>query len=121
VLSSLPLRNTFKIFRNDCRFLTWMRRWPDHGIKILLRTPKKFSLDSWQWPDDKLFGDLVTALITRARANSRRVQAFGEMVAPLWARDDQAATIRLEYPWHQICKSQAFPLFYVLCVSKDRI
>jgi MEDS: MEthanogen/methylotroph, DcmR Sensory domain len=49
-----------------------------------------------QWPDDKLFGDLVTELITRARANGRRVRAFGEMVAPRWARDDQAATIRLE-------------------------
>lgn len=47
---------------------------------ILLRNPKKLSLDSWQWPDDKLFGDLVTELITRA---SRRVPAAGEMVAPL--------------------------------------
>jgi hypothetical protein len=59
-------------------------------------------------PDDKLFGDLVTELIARARANSRRVQAFGEMVAPLWAGDEQAATIRLEYPWHPICKRQNF-------------
>src|ERR1700730_5130917 len=25
-----------------------------------------------QWPDDQLFGDLVTELITRARANNRR-------------------------------------------------
>jgi hypothetical protein len=64
-----------------------------------------------QWPDDQLFGDLVTELITRARANNRRVRAFGEMVALLWARGDQAATIRLEYLWHQICQSQAFSLF----------
>ena len=45
-----------------------------------------------QRPDDKLIGDLVTELITPARANSRRVRAFGEMVAPRWARDDQAVT-----------------------------
>lgn len=64
-----------------------------------------------QWPDDKLFADLVTELITRARANGRRVRAFGEMVALLWARGDEAATIRLEHLWHQICKSQAFSLF----------
>jgi len=51
-----------------------------------------------QCADDELFGDLVTELITRARANSRCVRGFGEMVAPLWARDDQAATIRLEHP-----------------------
>ena len=35
-----------------------------------------------RWADDELFGDLVTELITRARANSRCVRAFGEMVAP---------------------------------------
>ena len=64
-----------------------------------------------QWPDDQLFGELVSELITRARGKSRRVRAFGEMVALLWARGDQAATIRLEYLWHQICQSQAFSLF----------
>jgi hypothetical protein len=64
-----------------------------------------------QWPDEKLFSDLVTELIGRARARNRRVRAFGEMVALLWARGDQAATIRLEYLWHQICQSQLFSLF----------
>jgi hypothetical protein len=64
-----------------------------------------------QWPDDKLFSDFVTDLIARARANNRRVRAFGEMVALLWARGDEAATIRLEYLWHQICESQKFSLF----------
>jgi hypothetical protein len=63
------------------------------------------------WPDDRLFADFVTELIARARAKSRCVRAFGEMVALLWARGDQAATIRLEHLWHEICKSQAFSLF----------
>jgi hypothetical protein len=58
-----------------------------------------------QWPDDKLFSDVVTELIAR-------VPAFGETVALLWARDHQVATVRREYPWHQTCKNQAFPLFY---------
>ena len=62
------------------------------------------------WPDDELFADLVTELITRARAKNRRVRAFGEMVALLWARGDQAATVRLEYLWHQVCQSRAFSL-----------
>src|ERR1700732_4546422 len=39
-----------------------------------------------QWPDDELFAHLVTELINRARAKGRRVRAFGEMVALLWAR-----------------------------------
>ena len=64
-----------------------------------------------QWPDDILFSDFVTDLIERARVKGRHVRAFGEMVALLWARGDEAATIRLEYLWHQICESQKFSLF----------
>ena len=64
-----------------------------------------------QWPDDQLFTDFVTGLISRAQANGRRVRAFGELVALLWARGDIAATIRLEFLWHQLCRSQAFSLF----------
>jgi hypothetical protein len=63
-----------------------------------------------QWPDEKLFAEFVTELITRAQRNGRRVRAFGEMVALLWARGDIAATIRLERLWHEICKSQNFSL-----------
>jgi hypothetical protein len=64
-----------------------------------------------QWPDDKLFADFVTGLIVRARAKGRRVRAFGELVALLWARGDIASTIRLEFLWHQTCHAQAFSLF----------
>lgn len=64
-----------------------------------------------QWPDDQLFAAFVSDLITRARATGRRVRAFGELVALLWARGDVAATIRLEFLWHQLCQSQAFSLF----------
>jgi hypothetical protein len=63
------------------------------------------------WPDDILFGNFVTELITRARLNALRVRAFGEMVALLWARGDTAATVRLEYLWHQLCHTESFSLF----------
>jgi hypothetical protein len=63
-----------------------------------------------EWPDDHLFAEFVTGLITRAQQNGRRVRAFGEMVALLWARGNIAATIRLERLWHEICKSQNFSL-----------
>lgn len=62
------------------------------------------------WPDDQLFGNFVTGLMTRAQKNASRVRAFGEMVALLWARDEIAATIRLERLWYEICKSQRFSL-----------
>jgi DcmR-like sensory protein len=64
-----------------------------------------------QWPDDNLFANFVTSLITRAQVKGRRVRAFGELVALLWARGDVGATVRLEFLWHQLCRSQSFSLF----------
>jgi hypothetical protein len=64
-----------------------------------------------QWPDDQLFADFVTGLIARAQASGRRVRAFGELVALLWARGEVAATVRLEFLWHGLCHSRAFSLF----------
>jgi hypothetical protein len=61
-----------------------------------------------RWPDDKLFNNFVTGLLTLARMNGRRVRAFGEMVAILWARGDTAATVRLEFLWQQLCRTQDF-------------
>jgi MEDS: MEthanogen/methylotroph, DcmR Sensory domain len=64
-----------------------------------------------RWPDDHLFLEFVMGLIDRAVADGRRVRAFGEMVALLWARGETAATIRLEYLWNSVCKTQKFSLF----------
>jgi MEDS: MEthanogen/methylotroph, DcmR Sensory domain len=69
----------------------------------------KFMLN--RWPDDKLFNDFVTGLISLARMKGRRVRAFGEMVAILWARGDTAANVRLEFLWQQLCRTQDFSLF----------
>ncbi|MGH7831066.1 MAG: MEDS domain-containing protein [Candidatus Binatia bacterium] len=63
------------------------------------------------WPDDALFTNVVSELIARARRRGRRVRAFGEMVAILWARGDQGATVRLEHLWHRLCQTEAFSLF----------
>ena len=63
------------------------------------------------WPDDERFANFVSEVITRARGNSRRVRAFGEMVALLWAKGQTAATVRLEFLWGQLCKRQDFSLF----------
>lgn len=63
------------------------------------------------WPDDDLFNELVAGLIARAYGNGRRVRAFGEMVALLWARGHNAATVRLEYLWTRFCQTEALCLF----------
>lgn len=63
------------------------------------------------WPDDERFNLVVNELLTRARKSGRRVRAFGEMVAVMWARGDQGATVRLEHLWHKLCQAEAFSLF----------
>src|SRR6185436_4022583 len=63
------------------------------------------------WPDEDLFRETVTRLLQRARVPGRRVRAFGEMVALLWARGHHDATVRLEHLWHELCRQEAFALF----------
>ncbi|MGA9393017.1 MAG: MEDS domain-containing protein [Candidatus Sulfotelmatobacter sp.] len=85
-------------------------QWRDQYIAVVAEEAlAKFMVN--QWPDDKLFVNFVTGLIARAQSKGRRVRAFGELVAILWARGDVAATVRLEFLWHQICQKQTFSLF----------
>jgi hypothetical protein len=62
------------------------------------------------WPDDERFFRLVRQLLVRARRGNRKVRAFGEMVAIMWGRGEQGATVRLEHLWHQLCNAEGFPL-----------
>lgn len=63
------------------------------------------------WPDEGLFEQFVREMLGRAGKDGRRVRAFGEMVAVLWARGQSGATIQLEHLWHRFCHSKAFSLF----------
>jgi hypothetical protein len=63
------------------------------------------------WPDENLFNHVVQGVITRAKADGRKVRAFGEMVAILWAKGQVGATVRLEQLWNKFCENEAFCLF----------
>jgi hypothetical protein len=63
------------------------------------------------WPDEDRFTQVVTDILTRARGDGRKVRAFGEMVALLWAQGNIAATVRLEFLWQKLCQSEGFSLF----------
>lgn len=63
------------------------------------------------WPDQNLFNHMVGEVLTRAKGNGRKVRAFGEMVAILWANGHVGATIRLEQLWNKFCEKEAFCLF----------
>lgn len=63
------------------------------------------------WPDDELFNSFVNGILRQAKIEGRRVRAFGEMVAILWAQGNSGATVRLEHLWHRLCQEQSFVLF----------
>ena len=63
------------------------------------------------WPDKELFSQMVTHLVNRAKGKGRRVRAFGEMVALLWAKGQSGATVQLEYLWNKFCETEDFCLF----------
>jgi len=63
------------------------------------------------WPDEKLFTEFICQLLEQARGHNRRVRAFGEMVAILWAQGYNGATVQLEHLWESFCQREAFCLF----------
>lgn len=63
------------------------------------------------WPDREVFMEMVTELLTLARGSGRRVRAFGELVAVMWARGLNGATVNLEHLWHELIEKEGFPLF----------
>lgn len=63
------------------------------------------------WPDEHLFNYFVKKVIAKAHAKNRRVRAFGEMVALLWAQGHNGATVQLEHLWNKFCETEAFCLF----------
>jgi hypothetical protein len=72
-------------------------------------TLRRFMIDGW--PDDALFQQMISELLGRARKDNRKVRAFGEMVALMWADGHCDATVRLEEMWSRLCQHEAFSLF----------
>jgi hypothetical protein len=72
-------------------------------------TLSRFMMDGW--PDDHQFRHVVSGLLKRARHSGKRVRAFGEMVALLWAQGYCGATVRLEFLWQNFCRHEGFSLF----------
>ena len=63
------------------------------------------------WPDEERFGRVVKEIFDKARQRNRRVRAFGEMVAVLWAQGNAGATIQLEHLWNRFREKTPFSLF----------
>lgn len=73
------------------------------------KTLSEFMVDGW--PDERLFMNTVSRLIGKGDGRNRKIRAFGEMVALLWANGDTGATIQLEQLWNKFCEKHNFSLF----------
>jgi hypothetical protein len=63
------------------------------------------------WPDEALFEITIQGVLAKASEGPRRVRAFGEMVALLWAQGHHGATVRLEYLWSELCKRDGVTVY----------
>lgn len=70
---------------------------------------QKFMVNGW--PDQVLLEKTLDEVMSKVRTHHRKVRAFGEMVALMWAEGQHAATIHLENMWTRMCKREAFSVF----------
>jgi hypothetical protein len=64
------------------------------------------------WPDEAKFNNTVASLLQGARGfHNRKIRAFGEMVAMLWAQGHTGATANLEHLWNKFVAKESFCLF----------
>jgi signal transduction histidine kinase len=71
-------------------------------------TLSTFMVDGW--PDPARFDDTVGTLVAKTRERAPHVNAFGEMVALLWAEGNREAAIRLEELWNELSTRMPFSL-----------
>jgi len=70
------------------------------GADQYFQIEARLALDEFMvnnWPDEGLFEAWINSIIKRAKRNRKKVRAFGEMVALLWADGKNGATVQLVY------------------------
>jgi signal transduction histidine kinase len=68
-------------------------------------------------PDPQRFANTIGPIMRTARGGDRRVLAFGEMVALLWAEGNRDAAIRLEELWNDLARRETFALLCAYPIS----
>ena len=85
-------------------------RWQGQYLPMDARaTLRQFMVSTG--PDAAQFEQVMGDVLQRARRNGRRVRAFGEMVALLWADGLPGPTVALEHLWDGFCRRESLPLF----------
>jgi signal transduction histidine kinase len=68
-------------------------------------------------PDPERFANTIGPVIKTARGDDRRVLAFGEMVALVWAEGNREAAVRLEELWNDLARKETFALLCAYPIS----
>ena len=69
-------------------------------------TLSKFMVDGS--PDPQRFAEVVGGMVRQLTSGGRRLRAFGEMVALLWASGNRAGAISLEQLWNELAATYSF-------------
>ena len=78
-------------------------------------TLSRFMVDGT--PDPQRFATTIGPVIRTARSGDRRVLAFGEMVALLWAEGNRDAALGLEELWNELARQESFALLCAYPIS----
>jgi hypothetical protein len=62
-------------------------------------------------PNKERFHEVVGGTLADIKLKDKTIRAFGEMVALLWAQDNQAGAILLEQLWNSLARDHMFTLF----------
>jgi hypothetical protein len=90
-----------------------------YDVSVAERQRRYFPLDSRTtlrrilragWPDAVRFREVVGSVLEQAGAGGRRVSAYGDMVAALWADGQHEAAIHLEQLWNDYAEAHHFTL-----------
>lgn len=68
-------------------------------------------------PSRELFRKTIGSVLDKCQ-NERPIRAFGEMVALLWAQDNEAGAVLLEQLWNELGRDYAFTLFCAYPMSQ---
>jgi signal transduction histidine kinase len=86
----------------------------DGRCRVLDAETTLAALMSEGWPDSACFAKTIGSVIERARTaasgKNKRVIAFGEMVALLWARGQYGAALQLERYWNDLLRERCLSL-----------
>jgi signal transduction histidine kinase len=100
-----------KIFKNLSKRGIDVEAMQASGLLLVLdaaQTLEKISINGT--PDSRQFIDVVGGVIGRFVQGGRRLRAFGEMVALLWADGHRSEAIALEDLWNALARSYSFAL-----------